>query len=568
MKYRIERTDEGEWIVADVWKRGSGLLSDPLLNKGTAFSTEEREIFELDGMLPYQPTDTDHQMARAYEHLQDRGDNPLEKYVSMSGLMDRNETLFYQVLAAHVEELLPIVYTPTVGTAAMGYSHLFRRGRGLWITPDHKGRIFEILGHTRNEEVKLIVVTDNERILGLGDQGVGGMVIPIGKLALYTLGAGIHPAYTLPISLDVGTDNERLLGDDLYAGWRHPRLRGDEYYELVDEFVEAVIRRWPNALLQWEDFKKVNAFTLLDRYREVLPSFNDDIQGTAGVIVAGILAACRATGTKLADQRVMLVGSGAAGVGIARHLRHELESAGVSGDDLFRALCMLDSSGLVAQDRGAMDEHKQSLAWPVELAAGYGLSGTSGLEESIVAVKPTVLIGTTGQSGLFSERIVRTMAAHVDRPVIMALSNPTAKSEAIPADVFAWTDGKALMATGSPFKSVEYGGRTLRVSQGNNVYVFPGVGLGAIITGARQVTEAMFAAAANELGAMVAEEELADGVLYPPLADLRVISRRIARAVAAEACESGVGQEMTCDEIDDALNHEIWDLNYPTLRPV
>ena len=229
---------------------------------------------------------------------------------------------------------------------------------------------------------------------------------------------------------------------------------------------------------------------------------------------------------------------------------------------------MLDSSGLVAQDRGAMDEHKQSLAWPVELAAGYGLSGTSGLEESIVAVKPTVLIGTTGQSGLFSERIVRTMAAHVDRPVIMALSNPTAKSEAIPADVFAWTDGKALMATGSPFKSVEYGGRTLRVSQGNNVYVFPGVGLGAIITGARQVTEAMFAAAANELGAMVAEEELADGVLYPPLADLRVISRRIARAVAAEACESGVGQEMTCDEIDDALNHEIWDLNYPTLRPV
>lgn len=256
MKYRIERSPTGEWIMADIWKRGSGLLSDPLLNKGTAFTKEEREVFELDAMLPYQPTDSAHQLRRAEEHLADRGDNPLEKYVAMTSLMDRNETLFYQVLAANVEELLPIVYTPTVGTAAMGYSHLFRRGRGLWITPDHKGRIFEILGHVRNEDVKLIVVTDNERILGLGDQGVGGMVIPIGKLALYTLGAGIHPAYTLPISLDVGTDNERLQNDDMYVGWRHPRLRGDEYYEFVDEFVAAVQRRLPDALLQWEDFKK------------------------------------------------------------------------------------------------------------------------------------------------------------------------------------------------------------------------------------------------------------------------------------------------------------------------
>jgi len=568
MKYRIERNPAGDWIVADVWKRGSGLLSDPLLNKGTAFSKEERELFDLDAMLPYQPTDAAHQLRRAYEHLQDRGDNPLEKYVAMSGLMDRNETLFYQVLADNVEELLPIVYTPTVGTAAMGYSHLFRRGRGLWITPDHKGRIFEILGHARSEDVKLIVVTDNERILGLGDQGVGGMVIPIGKLALYTLGAGIHPAYTLPISLDVGTNNERLLNDELYAGWKHPRLRGDEYYELVDEFVEAVQRRWPEALLQWEDFLKVNAFTLLDRYRDKLPSFNDDIQGTAGVVVAGIRAACRVTGTKLADQRVLLVGAGAAGVGIARHLRHELEQAGVSGDNLFRAVSLLDTAGLVALDRGEMDVHKQAVAWPTALSEQVGLTGQSQLADVIEAVHPTVLIGTTGEPGVFSESIVRAVASHVERPVVMALSNPTIKSEAVPADVFKWTEGRALMATGSPFDAVEFEGKTLRVSQCNNVYVFPGIGLGAIITGAKTVTDSMFAAAANALADLVTEEDLEAGVLYPPLADLRSISRVIARAVANAAVESGVGETMTDEEIDAALDHEIWDLNYPILKPV
>lgn len=568
MKYRIERSPEGEWIMADIWKRGSGLLSDPLLNKGTAFTKEEREVFELDAMLPYQPTDRAHQVRRAEEHLADRGDNPLEKYVAMTSLMDRNETLFYQVLAANVEELLPIVYTPTVGTAAMGYSHLFRRGRGLWITPDHKGRIFETLGHVRNEDVKLIVVTDNERILGLGDQGVGGMVIPIGKLALYTLGAGIHPAYTLPISLDVGTDNERLLNDDMYVGWRHPRLRGDEYYEFVDEFVDAVRRRWPEALLQWEDFKKVNAFTLLDRYRRTLPSFNDDIQGTAAVVVAAILAACRATGTKLADQRVVLVGAGAAGVGIARHLHHEMEMVGVSGEDLYQAITLLDTGGLVSHERATMDEHKEVLAWPVELTRRLGLAGDSGLPSVIDAVHPTVIIGTTGEPGVFSEDIIRSVAGYVERPVVMALSNPTSKTEAIPADVFRWTEGRALMATGSPFDPVEYAGTKLHVSQGNNVYVFPGIGMGAIVSGATEVTDSMFAAAANALAELVTEEDLEAGKLYPGLANLRPITRTIARAVALAACESGVASGLDPDDVDAALDHEIWDLDYPVLRPI
>jgi malic enzyme len=570
MKYRIERSPDGEWIAADVWKRGSAVITDSLLNKGTAFSPEERMLFELEGMIPYRVTDREHQRQRAYETITEKGNHPLDMYVSMAALQDRNETLYYQVLGDHVEELLPIVYTPTVGEAAVKYSHLFRRGRGLWITPAHKGRMFDVLAHARNEEVRLIVVTDNERILGLGDQGAGGMVIPIGKLALYTLGAGIHPAYTLPISLDVGTDNQRLLDDELYVGWRHPRLRGDEYYEIVDEFVDAVRRRFPEALLQWEDFKKANAFTLLDRYRDVLPSFNDDIQGTAAVVVAGVLAYGRATGTKLADQRIVLVGSGAAGVGVARQIHHILETAGVSGDELYRRIALMDTQGLVVKDREGLEAYKHQLAWPSDLAAEAGLTGRTAadLPAIIEALQPTVLIGTTGQPGLFDEAVIKAAAHHVDRPLVMALSNPTSKTEAIPAEVFASTGGRAFMATGSPFPPVDYEGRSIPVPQCNNVYVFPGVGLGAIVSKATRVTDAMFAAAADELAAQASDADLAEGKLYPPLADLRTITRRLAHVVARAAVDSGVAAPMSDNEISDALDHEIWDFSYPTLRPI
>jgi malic enzyme len=570
MKYRIERSPDGEWIAADVWKRGSAIITDSLLNKGTAFSPEERILFELEGMIPYRVTDRAHQRQRAYETITEKGHHPLDMYVSMAALQDRNETLYYQVLGDHVEELLPIVYTPTVGEAAVKYSHLFRRGRGLWITPAHQGRMFDVLAHARNEEVRLIVVTDNERILGLGDQGAGGMVIPIGKLALYTLGAGIHPAYTLPISLDVGTDNQRLLDDELYIGWRHPRLRGDAYYEFVDEFVDAVRRRFPEALLQWEDFKKANAFTLLDRYREVLPSFNDDIQGTAAVVVAGVLAYGRATGTKLADQRIVLVGSGAAGIGIARQIHHILESAGVAGDDLYRRIALMDTRGLVVKERDGLEDYKHQLAWPDRLATEVDLTGDAAadLPAVIEALQPTVLIGTTGQPGLFDEAVVKAAAHHVERPLVMALSNPTSKTEAIPAEVFARTDGRAFMATGSPFSPVDYEGRSIPVPQCNNVYVFPGVGLGAIVSKATRVTDAMFAAAADELASQASDADLADGRLYPPLADLRTITRRIASVVARAAVDGGVADAMTDAQIQAALDHEIWDFSYPTLRPI
>jgi len=570
MKYRVERNPDGEWIMADVWKRGAGLLTDALFNKGTAFTVEERQLFDLDGMLPHRVTDRKHQVSRAWEHLQAKGDDPLEKYVCMASLQGRNETLYFQVLSEHIEELTPIVYTPTVGEAAICFSHAFRRGRGLWITPDHRGKIYDILGHVRNEDVRLIVVTDNERILGLGDQGVGGMVIPIGKLALYTLGAGIHPAYTLPISLDVGTDNPDLLEDDLYAGWQEPRLRGEPYYELVDEFVDAVQRRFPEAILQWEDFLKANAFTLLDRYRSVLPSFNDDIQGTGAAIVAGIIAACNRTGTKLTDQRFLMVGAGAAGVGISRHFRHALVAAGMSEEDLPNHVAVYDTIGLISMATDGLEPHQHEVAWPSELAEARGLAGEESIDliHVIETYQPTIIAGATGAPGLFTEEVIRTMARYVERPVVMALSNPTSKCEVVPRDVIEWTDGRAIVATGSPFDPVEYEGQTHTISQANNIYIFPGVGMGALISKAREVTDSMFVAASDALAARTIAANADDNSLYPPLRNLRIITRDIAGAVAREARDAGVGRDLTDEQIEQELDHEIWNFDYPTLKPI
>ena len=561
MKYQIERDQDGRWVMREVWKRGGAVLADPLLNKGTAFTHEERELFDLEGLLPTEITDRETQVSLGFEHISSKGNNSLEKYIGMAALQDRNETLFYQVMAAHIAELIPIVYTPTVGQAALSFSHLFRRGRGLWITPDHKGRIHEILGHSRNADVRLIVVTDNERILGLGDQGAGGMVIPVGKLALYTLGAGIHPAFTLPVSLDVGTDNKSLLEDPLYVGWPHPRLRGRAYDELVEEFVDAVRRLWPRALLQWEDFKKANAFRLLDRYRNVLPSFNDDIQGTGAIVAAGLLAACRATGVKIQDQRVLMVGAGAAGVGISRQIRHLVEAAGGPADPN-QYLAMFDTAGLVLADRDGLDEHK------VEFALDPALSApTDDLVGFIDKFHPTMLVGTTGQPGIFGEEVVQTMARHAERPLVMALSNPTSKTEGIPAEIIRCSQGRALVATGSPFEPVAYGDLIIPVSQCNNVYVFPGIGMGAIVSRARKVTDGMFAAAAETLASLVSEEDLRGGALYPPIEELRPISRAIASAVARAARDEGVGELMGDSAIEAALDDQMWDLEYLRLQP-
>jgi malic enzyme len=566
--YSIRRDPSGRSVVRIPY-RGQALLNHPMFNKGSSFSLEERRIFGLEGLLPPGVSTLQQQSERIYQSIARKSD-PLEKHIGLSGLQDRNEVLFYRVLLDHIEEFLPIVYTPTVGQVCQEFSHLFRRPRGIWITPADKGRIYEVLGDAPFDDIRLIVVTDNERILGLGDQGCGGMGIPVGKLALYTVAAGIHPAQTLPISLDVGTDNQALRADELYLGCPSPRLRGREYYELVDEFVAAVKRRFPRALLQWEDFKKQNAFDLLDRYRHSLPSFNDDIQGTAAVAVAGILAACRATGVGLSQQRVVILGAGAAGIGIARQLRDAMRRAGLSGEELIRAIAVLDSGGLLIQGRELKEAAKRDFAWPAPLAAQRDFTPASpgNLLAVVRAVKPTVLIGTTGESGAFTEPIVREMAKHVARPAIFPFSNPTSKSEAIPRDLVQWTNGQALVATGSPFAPVTHDGRTIRIGQGNNVYIFPGIGLGALVSEARVVTDAMFSAAAETLAQTVSPEDLADGQLYPRVTQLRRISAKIAMAVVREARESRVAGRVIPDEqIEPAVNDFMWTPEYPQLEP-
>src|SRR4051812_46504208 len=385
-RYRIETDAEGPRVLVPY--RGPQLLSQPMYNKSTAFTREERAAFGLDGLLPDAVSTMEMQAARVHGNIV-RKDDPVERYIGLASLQDRNEHLFYRVLVDHLEEYLPIVYTPTVGLACQMYSRIFRRARGLWITPRQRGHVYEALGNAPYADVRLIVATDNESILGLGDQGAGGMGIPIGKLALYTAAAGIHPANTLPISLDVGTDNEELLADDLYIGWRHPRLRGEEYFSLVHEFVEAVRRRFPRAVLQWEDFRKGTAFALLDRYRKVLPSFNDDVQGTAAVALAGILAGSRLIGTALARHRIVILGAGAAGVGIARLLCEALERAGRRGADLRAAVAVLDSHGLVVEGEGPDEEYRRALAWPHELAAAHGLRPGHDLLAVVRALHPT-----------------------------------------------------------------------------------------------------------------------------------------------------------------------------------
>jgi malate dehydrogenase (oxaloacetate-decarboxylating) len=548
--------------------RGTRLLRHPFYTKGTAFSEEERHALGLEGLLPSHVSTIGEQSRRAYENITRKSD-PLEKFIGLAALQDRNEHLFYRVLVDHLADLLPIVYTPTVGLACQRWSHIFRRARGLWITPAHRGRIGRILENAPFEDVRLVVVTDNERILGLGDQGAGGMGIPIGKLALYSAAAGIPPWQTLPVSLDVGTNNQALLDDDLYLGWRDRRLRGEEYDGLVDEFVDAIKVRFPRAVLQWEDFKKCNAFRLLERHRLTLPSFNDDIQGTAAVAVAGIIAGAHRTGVPLRDQRVVVLGAGAAGIGIARLLRLTLERAGLSGDALRFAIANLDTQGLLVDDRPIEDEHKRPFAWPRALAEAKGLGGEKprNLLAVVRASKPTVLIGTSGEPGWFTEEVVREMARHVERPLILPLSNPTSQSEAVPADVIRWTDARALVATGSPFDPVPWGGREIRIGQANNAFVFPGVGLGVLVSEAREVTEEMFAAAAGALAGQVSAADRAEGCLFPRIDDLRLVTAHVAQAVVREALHSGVAGRRV-DDVPEAVARATWDPDYVPMEAV
>jgi len=565
--YRLRRDGDGIPRV-EVPHRGAALLRHPLYNKGTAFTREERATFGLEGLLPEAVNTIEQQACRVRANIV-RKEDPLERYVGLAALQDRNETLFYRILLDNLEEFLPIVYTPTVGEACQQFSRIFRRGRGLWITPGYRGRIEQVLASAPFEDVRLVVVTDNERILGLGDQGAGGMGIPLGKLAIYTAAAGIHPAQTLPVSLDVGTDNRALLEDDLYLGWRHPRLRGLEYDALVDEFVRAVKKRFPGALLQWEDFKKGNALRLLEAYRHVLPSFNDDIQGTAAVALAAILASERITETPLTRERVMILGGGAAGTGIARLVRSVLRRARVTGEELFRAIAMVDRQGLLVDGIPTLETYQREFAWPAALATRAGLAPDTAhhLEEIVRVLQPTILIGATGEHGAFTREAVLAMARCTRRPVILPLSNPTSKSEATPDDLLAWTDGRALVATGSPFPTVTLGTRRHKIAQANNAFIFPAIGLACVVGQLWEVTDGMFRVAAEALAKEVSEEELGTGRLLPKIRDLRGVTARVAEAVLREARDSDVGLPFPDREIPAAVAQTMWEPRYAMLSP-
>jgi malic enzyme len=551
--------------------KGGALMTDSMYNKGTAFTRSERIELSIQGLLPPSVTTIERQLDRVYENYQRQPDD-LDRYQYLVALQDRNETLFYRLLSEHVEEMTPIVYTPTVGLACQRFSHIYRRPRGLYVTPEDTGRMPELLSELPYSEVSVIVATDGEGILGLGDQGAGGMGIPIGKLALYTLGAGIHPARCLPVCLDVGTNNGQLRSDPLYLGTKSPRLEGDEYYDVLDAFVEAVAEVFPSTLLQWEDFSKQKAWTVLDRYRDRVCSFNDDIQGTGAITLAGVLGVCTATGRDLADHRFVVHGAGAGGGGIIHALLTAMAEAGLSAAEANARVVGLDSRGLILANRPGLDAFKQALAADPALVFDWRLADSNQitLSDVVTNFRPTVLIGTSGQPGCFTEALVREMAEHVERPAVFALSNPTSKTEVIPADAIAWTDGRAIVATGSPFEPIERGGVYHRIGQGNNVFCFPGIGLGTIASGARCVTDGMLLAAARAVANEVSPSSVRAGCVYPEMEALRPVSRAVALAVAEAAINEGVteaGPEATDPEvIARHVDAQIWSPDYLPYR--
>ena len=522
---------------------GVDLLHDPTLNKGTAFTEEERDKLALRGLLPPRIFTGEEQSKRILENFHNKT-NDLEKYIYMVALQDRNETLFYRTVIDNVEEIMPIIYTPVVGKACQLFGHIWRRPRGLYLTINEKGNIADVLRNWPMKKVGIIVVTDGERILGLGDLGANGMGIPIGKLALYTVCAGVHPSLCLPITIDVGTNNEELLKDPLYIGLLRNRIRGDEYDELIDEFVWAVQDVFPGALIQFEDFSNFNAFRLLRKYQKKVCTFNDDIQGTASVTLAGIYSALRITNQKLTDQKILFQGAGEAGVGIANLIVSAMEAEGMSHDEAKRQCWLVDSKGLVVKSRENLQNHKLAYAHDHEFVPD--------LLSAVETLKPTILVGVSGQPQTFTQPIVEAVGEINEQPVIFALSNPTSKAECTAEQAYSWTNGRAIFASGSPFKPVTLDGNTYIPGQGNNAYVFPGVGLGAIECGTKHVTDEMFFAAAKALANEVTEDDLASGCIYPPLTQIRDVSAVIAAAVAEVAYERGLA---TVERPDNLLEH-------------
>jgi len=533
--------------------RGLALLRDPALNKGTAFSEAERDALGLRGLLPTQVITQETQAERILENLRRQAD-PLEKYVALEALHNRNEALFFRVIADHPDEMVPIIYTPTVGLACQKFGHIYQRPRGMFVTAADRGRMAQVLRNWPYREVSIIVVSDGERILGLGDLGASGMGIPIGKLALYTACAGIPPTQTLPVLLDVGTNNPTLLDDPLYLGLKQRRITGAEYDAVVEEFIAATQEVFPGVLIQFEDFANHNAFRLLAKYRERICTFNDDIQGTAAVALAGLLSALRVTGGRLTDQKVLFLGAGEAATGISDLIVTAMRAQGLSEAEARQRCWLVDSQGLVVAEREGLAEHKRAYA--------HAHPAVKDFAAAVEALQPTAIIGVAAVGGTFTEPVLRSMAKFNKRPIVFALSNPTSKSECTAQEAYRWTDGRALFASGSPFDAVDYAGQRFVPRQGNNSYIFPGVGLGAIASKARHVNDAMFLAAAEALAATVSEADLAQGSLYPPLVAVRDVSARIGAAVADVAYTQGLAAAPEPKDLFEYVRGRMYDPRY------
>lgn len=549
-----------------VAERGTDLLKNPILNKGVAFTRQERESFGLIGLLPDRVAPIEEQVDRVANQIHYKATD-MDKNIYLNGLMDRNETLFYRYLIENLPATVPLIYTPTVATACRHWSKIFRRSRGIYVTPRDRGRMADVLRSRHKAAHPVIVVTDNERILGIGDQGAGGMGIPIGKLALYAAGAGIHPTRCLPISLDVGTNNPELLADPVYIGYRKPRLRGDEYREFIAEFVAAVQQIYPDALLQWEDFSNRTSFENLSTYRDRLASFNDDIQGTAAMVVAGLKVATKHIGAKISDQRIVIVGAGSAGIGIRDQIATAMVDEGSARREAEARIMVLDSRGLIVEGRSNLTPGKEKLAISLEAVRDWEVDGDAiGLSHVIHNARASVLIGVSGVPSMFTEEMIRMMGSHVERPIIMPLSNPTSHAEVTPSSAIEWTDGRAIVATGSPFPDVSRGGRIHKIGQANNVFVFPGIGLGVLTVGAREITDRVFLAASKALADQVPVELVAAGQLYPSIQNVRATSLAVAKAVAKQAIADGLADPMP--DIDEQLEQQMWFPDYLPYRPI
>ena len=546
---------------------GPVLLETPLLNKGSAFTQTEKQEFNLEGLLPHNIETIEEQTRRAYRQYA-QFEEDLDKHIYLRNIQDTNETLYYSLITSHLEEMMPIIYTPTVGLACQMFSKIYRRKRGLFIPYPDRERMEYMLQNATKQNVKVIVVTDSERILGLGDQGIGGMGIPIGKLALYSACGGISPAYTLPVTLDVGTNNQELLDDPMYMGWRHKRITGDEYFEFVDRFITEVKQRWPHALVQFEDFAQGNATPLLEKYQNKICCFNDDIQGTACVTVGTLLAACHSQQSALKDQRVVFVGAGSAGCGIASQIVAHMKKEGLTEQQALSQIFLTSSQGLLTQDMDRLRDFQTRFAKDKEDVASWASddSGKISLLDVVREAKPTIIVGVSGQPGLMSEEIIKIMVENCSKPIILPLSNPTSRVEAQPADVIKWTEGKAIVATGSPFDAVSYQGKYYKIAQCNNSYIFPGIGLGVIAAKSHRVTEKMFMVASEALASCSPLVLGESDDLLPSLNEIRKVSRVIAIAVAKQAMSEEVAAQISDEKLNRRIKNNFWLPEYRQYR--